>query len=78
LAFGLMERWGVRNVFLPPTALKMMRAVSSPRSRWRLELETLACGGEPLGEESLAWAREELGLPINEFYGQTECNLVLS
>ncbi|BBL79182.1 AMP-dependent synthetase [Rubrobacter xylanophilus] len=77
-AFDLMERWGVRNVFLPPTALKMMRAVRSPRSRWRLELETLACGGEPLGEESLAWAREELGLPINEFYGQTECNLVLS
>nr|WP_198004751.1 acyl-CoA synthetase [Rubrobacter xylanophilus] len=77
-AFDLMERWGVRNVFLPPTALKMMRAVGSPRSRWRLELETLACGGEPLGEESLAWAREELGLPINEFYGQTECNLVLS
>jgi acetyl-CoA synthetase len=77
-AFDLMERWGVANAFLPPTALKMMRAVERPRERWTLELQTLACGGEPLGEETFDWAREELGICINEFYGQTECNLVLS
>lgn len=29
-------------------------------------------------EEVFNWAREELGISINEFYGQTECNLVLS
>ncbi len=77
-AFGIMERWGVRNAFLPPTALKMLRAISRPRERWELELETLACGGEPLGEETFNWAKEGLGIHINEFYGQTECNLVLS
>ena len=77
-AFDLMERWGVQNAFFPPTALKMMRAVEKPKERWALELETLACGGEPLGEETLDWAKEELGITINEFYGQTECNLVLS
>ncbi len=77
-AFDLMERWGVQNAFFPPTALKMMRAIENPRERWDLELETLACGGEPLGEETFDWAREELGIAINEFYGQTECNLVLS
>jgi acetyl-CoA synthetase len=77
-AFALMERWGVRNAFLPPTALKMLRTISRPRERWELELRTLACGGEPLGEETFNWAKEDLGIRINEFYGQTECNLVLS
>jgi acetyl-CoA synthetase len=77
-AFGLMERWGVQNAFFPPTALKMMRTLESPRKRWTLELQTIGCGGEPLGEETFDWAREELGISINEFYGQTECNLVLA
>jgi len=77
-ALDLMERWGVQNAFFPPTALKMMRAVSDPRGRWELELQTIGCGGEPLGEETLNWAKEELGVVINEFYGQTECNLVLA
>ena len=77
-AFDLMERWGVQNTFFPPTALKMMRTISGPRERWVLELETIGCGGEPLGEETVDWAKDELGIVINEFYGQTECNLVLS
>ena len=77
-AFDLMERRGVRNLFLPPTALKMLRSVPGPRSRWDLSLQTLACGGEPLGEETFGWAKEELSVTINEFYGQTECNLVLA
>jgi acetyl-CoA synthetase len=77
-ALDLMERWGVRNAFFPPTALKMMRAVPDPRGRWELELQTIGCGGEPLGEETFDWAKEELGIAINEFYGQTECNLVLA
>lgn len=77
-AFRVMEHWGVQNTFLPPTALKIMRTISRPRERWALELQTIGCGGEPLGEEVFNWAREELGISINEFYGQTECNLVLS
>ena len=40
-------------------------------------LRTLASGGESLGEELLDWGRETFGLTINEFYGQTECNLVV-
>src|SRR5581483_6671107 len=67
-----------RNAFLPPTALKMMRAVPAPRSRWRLDMRSIASGGESLGKELLSWGRETLGLTINEFYGQTECNTVVS
>lgn len=77
-AFDLMSRWRVKNVFLPPTAVKMMRQVEAPRSRWPLELRTIACGGESLGDETLRWADESLGVRINEFYGQTECNMTVS
>lgn len=77
-AFDLMARHGVRNTFLPPTALKMLRTVTSPREHWPLQLRSVASGGESLGPELLAWGREHLGVDINEFYGQTECNMVVS
>ncbi|MEQ1881391.1 MAG: acyl-CoA synthetase [Burkholderiales bacterium] len=77
-AFDLMARHQVRNVFLPPTALKMMRTVPNPQSRWSVNLRSLASGGESLGPELLQWGRETFGRTINEFYGQTECNMVLS
>src|SRR5215203_2870935 len=77
-AFDLMERWGVRNAFFPPTALRLMRGIENPHERWELDLETISCGGEPMEEATFNWAKEELGIVINEFYGQTEANLVLS
>jgi acetyl-CoA synthetase len=77
-AFDLMATHKVRNAFIPPTALKMMRAASAPADRARLDLRTVASGGETLGEELLDWGRAVLGVTINEFYGQTECNMVVS
>ncbi len=77
-ALDLMQRHSVRNVFLPPTALKMLRAAGDIRGRWKLALRSVASGGETLGAEMLEWGREAFGLTINEFYGQTECNMVLS
>ena len=76
-AFALMGRHGVRNAFLPPTALKMMRPVPSPRRRFGLDLRSVASGGEALGEDILGWSREALGVAVNEFYGQTEANLLV-
>src|ERR1700733_12215573 len=74
-AVDLMARHGVRNVFLPPTALKLMRQAGVDAKDVRLR--TLASGGETLGSELLEWARSTFGVTINEFYGQTECNLVV-
>jgi acetyl-CoA synthetase len=54
-----------------------MRAVPSPRGRYDFKLRSVASGGESLGVEALEWGKEAFGLTINEFYGQTECNLVL-
>jgi acetyl-CoA synthetase len=77
-AFELMARHHVRNAFLPPTALKMMRTIPDPRARWELRLRSIASGGESLGEELLQWGRDSFGLTVNEFYGQTECNMIVS
>ena len=77
-AFQLLQDHGVRNTFLPPTALKMMRTVIAPETRWRYQLRSVASGGESLGSELLDWGRKTFGLTINEFYGQTECNMTVS
>jgi acetyl-CoA synthetase len=76
-AFDLLARHAVSHTFLPPTALKMMRGVERPE-RWSLALRSVASGGESLGEELIGWGRQALGVTINEFYGQTECNVVVS
>ena len=75
IAFDLLTRHGIRNAFMPPTALKIMRAQGTPRSP--VQMRSVASGGERLGTDMLGWGRETFGVGINEFYGQTECNLVI-
>ena len=75
-AYALIADCGVRNMFLPPTALKMMRAAEPPDVP--LSIRSIGSGGEALGQELLNWGRSVLGVTINEFYGQTECNMTVS
>ncbi|MDI6025796.1 AMP-binding protein [Corticibacterium sp. UT-5YL-CI-8] len=77
-ALLLMEKSGVRNAFIPPTALRMLKAVPDIGKRFRLNLRSVGSAGESLGRETYDWAKAELGLTVNEFYGQTECNAVLA
>jgi len=76
-AFHLIAKHKIRNAFMPPTALKLMRQVKDPKSRHRYNMRSIGSGGETLGEELLDWGRDVMGLTINEFYGQTECNLIV-
>ncbi len=76
-ALTLLEKMRVRNAFIPPTALRMLKSVPDIARRFRLDLRTVGSGGEALGRETFEWAKSELDITINEFYGQTECNLVL-
>ena len=77
-ALLLVEKLGVRNAFIPPTALRMLKTVPDIRRRFRLSLRSIGSAGEALGRETYDWAAAELGLTVNEFYGQTECNAVLA
>lgn len=73
-AFSLMAEYNVRNAFIPPTALKMMRQAGDAISHHKVNLRTLVSGGESLGAEMLEWGEKTLRVRINEFYGQTEIN----
>jgi acetyl-CoA synthetase len=77
-AYYLIEKYGVRNSFLFPTALKlMMKAFPSPRSRFDLQLRSVMSAGEAVGVTVFEWAKEHLGVTINEMFGQTEINYVV-
>ncbi len=76
-AFHLLAKHRIRNAFMPPTALKLMRQVPDPSERHEFKMRTIGSGGETLGEGLLEWGRRVMGVTINEFYGQTECNLVV-
>jgi acetyl-CoA synthetase len=77
-AFTLMARAQIRNAFIPPTALRMLRAAPNPKGRHAINMRSIGSGGESLGAETYEWGKSAFGLVINEFYGQTECNIVLA
>jgi acetyl-CoA synthetase len=74
-AMQLMADHGVRVVFLPPTALKLMRLANVKHDG--VGLRSMLSGGESLGAELLDWVRSTFGIDVHEIYGQTECNLVV-
>jgi len=77
-AFEIMEKYRVTCAFIPPTALRMMRKiVKHPAEEYDLRLRVIASAGERVGADNVIWGRETLGIPINEFYGATEANLVV-
>jgi acetyl-CoA synthetase len=77
-ALALMARYGVRNAFLFPTALKMMmKAHPTPRLRFDLRLRSVMSAGEAVGATVFEWARDALGVTINEMFGQTEMNYIV-
>jgi acetyl-CoA synthetase len=74
-AMALMAKYAVRNVFLPPTALKLLRQADAKHSG--VKLRSMFSGGESLGAELLDWVRTTFGVEVHEGYGQTECNLTV-
>ena len=78
-AFELMQRHGVTHTFLFPTALKaMLKAVPQPAKRFpALKLQAIMSAGEAVGEAVFAYCQSQLGVTLNEMFGQTEINYVV-
>lgn len=77
-AYYLLDKYGIRNSFLFPTALKlMMKAVPEPKGKYKLNLRSIMSAGEAVGVTVIEWAREQLGVTVNEMFGQTEINYVV-
>jgi acetyl-CoA synthetase len=78
LAFSLMAEQGVTHTFLFPTALKaMMKAYPKPRQHFKLKLQAMMSAGEAVGDAVFAYCQEQLGVTVNEMFGQTEMNYVV-
>ncbi len=78
VAFELMQRHRVTHTFLFPTALKaMMKAFPEPRQQFRLDLQAIMSAGEAVGDAVFAYGQQQLGVTINEMFGQTEINYVV-
>ena len=78
LAFNLMAGQGVTHTFLFPTALKaMMKAYPQPAEHFKLQLQGIMSAGEAVGDAVFDYCREQLGVVVNEMFGQTEINYVV-
>ncbi|WP_439112715.1 acyl-CoA synthetase [Hydrogenophaga sp.] len=77
-AFELLERHQVTHSFLFPTALKaMMKAFPAPQDHFHLRLEGLMSAGEAVGDAVFAYCQQQLGVTVNEMFGQTEINYIV-
>jgi acetyl-CoA synthetase len=76
-ACRLMGKHGVRNAFIPPTAIKMLMQIDSPKQKYDLELRSIMSAGEQVGAEVVRWVSEELAVEVNEMWGQTEFNYLV-
>jgi acetyl-CoA synthetase len=77
-AFELLQRYEVTHTFLFPTALKaMMKAFPRPKRSFRLRLQAIMSAGEAVGDAVFGYCREELGVTVNEMFGQTEVNYIV-
>ncbi|HEV8361509.1 MAG TPA: AMP-binding protein [Candidatus Thermoplasmatota archaeon] len=72
-AAAFVEQLGVRNAFLPPTALRLWMRSGAPAPG----LRTLHTAGEPLPEPVHAWAAKAFAAAPREVYGLTECAFLL-
>jgi acetyl-CoA synthetase len=78
MAFELMQNYGVTHTFLFPTALKaMMKAYPRPAQHFKLKLQAMMSAGEAVGDAVFDYCRTQLGITVNEMFGQTEINYIV-
>ncbi len=78
VAFELLQKYEVTHTFLFPTALKaMMKAYPQPRRQFRLKLQAIMSAGEAVGDAVFDYCAQQLGVTVNEMFGQTELNYIV-
>jgi acetyl-CoA synthetase len=78
LAFTLMAQHQVTHTFLFPTALKaMMKAYPAPSRQFKLRLQAMMSAGEAVGDAVFGYCQAQLGVTVNEMFGQTEINYIV-
>jgi acetyl-CoA synthetase len=69
----VLEKYGVRNMFSTPTALRAMAALGAVKDKYpSITLRITCSAGEPLNPEVIRWFRSQFGIDVFDFYGLTE------
>ena len=84
-AMELMRDNGVTHTFLFPTALKAMMkaypgtatATKTVREQFQLKLQAIMSAGEAVGDAVFGYCQDQLGVTVNEMFGQTEINYIV-
>ena len=82
-AMELMRDGGVTHTFLFPTALKAMlkaypgTARHTVREQFQLQLKAIMTAGEAAGDAVFDYCQNQLGVTVNEMFGQTEINYIV-
>ncbi len=83
MALQLMAQFGVTHTFLFPTALKAMMkacpgsAERTVRQQFGLKLQAIMGAGEAVGDAVFDYCQAQLGVIVNEMFGQTEINYIV-
>ncbi|MDO9312920.1 MAG: AMP-binding protein [Burkholderiaceae bacterium] len=82
-ALELLRDFGVTHTFLFPTALKaMMKAYpgkpgQTVHAQFDLKLQAIMSAGEAVGDAVFDYCQSQLGVTVNEMFGQTEINYIV-
>jgi len=83
LAMELMRDAQVSHTFLFPTALKAMMkaypgtATAPVHQQFGLQLQAIMSAGEAVGDAVFDYCQRQLGVTVNEMFGQTEINYIV-
>ena len=76
--FELLQTQRVTHTFLFPTALKaMLKAIPEPKKHYKLRLQAIMSAGEAVGDAVYDYCQKQLGVTVNEMFGQTEINYIV-
>ena len=74
----LIKKYAISNLAGSPTAYRLLIASGAEFSdAVRGQLRVVSSAGEPLNPQVIRWFAEQLGVVINDHYGQTEVGMVL-
>jgi acetyl-CoA synthetase len=73
----VLDRYSVSHFITVPTVINMLNNDEQSDTE-KIELDTIAVGGASISEETYNWACSHFQSSVNELYGLTEANFIIS
>lgn len=77
--YRILEKYRITNFAAAPTAYRVMVAAGEEGLKnAKFQLRVASSAGEPLNPSLIDWAKEKLGIPIFDHFGQTELGMAVN